>query len=317
MPYEPGNKSATDGQRAYNRIIYEDSLLRIGLFRCRPWEDLFHDDDQALGRYLVFPRTGVLITPDGGEPLVADPTVVMFYNKFQTYRRQKLSESGDACAYVEFDPQVLANVLPHYDPLRDDGPSSPFHIHRAPSDPRSYLLQHLIVTHILRESRPDSLVVQETMMQVLERIVERALLPASSSGAASQTRHAHTRLAREAQALVATRFHESLTLDDIAAQLYVSPYHLCRVFRQQTGATLHQYRNDLRLRRALEHVLGGENDLAALAGSLGYANHSHFTKAFRRQFQTTPSELRDSPDLRVSVLADRRRQQMSKNLTVR
>lgn len=298
-------------QGAYNRIIYHDDLLSVGLFRCRPWEDLFHDDNQALGRYLVFPRTGVLITPDGGEPLVADPTVVMFYNRFQTYRRRKLSDNGDACAYFEFHPQILAQVLPHYDPLREDGPHYPFPIHRAPSDARSYLLQHLVVAHILRQARPDSLLVQEAMMQVLERIFDRALPAPLANGASSPTGRAHAHLAHEAQSLLATRFRESLTLDDIAAQLYVSPYHLCRVFRQQTGVTLHQYRNDLRLRRALEQVLGGENDLSTLALSLGFANHSHFTKAFRRQFQATPSDLRDSIDLRASANL----QQMSKNLT--
>lgn len=296
---------------AYNRTIYQDALLRVGLFRCRPWQDLFHNDNQALGHYLVFPRTGVLITPDGGEPLVADPTVVMFYNKFQTYRRGKLSESGDACAYFEFQPQILAQALPDSDPQRDDDPHYPFPIHRAPSDPRSFLLQRLVIAHILREPCPDKLVVQETIMHVLQRIVDSAL-PSQRADTSSSTGCAHARLAREAQSLLATRFRESLTLDEIAAQLFVSPYHLCRVFRRQTGATLHQYRNDLRLRQGLEHVLQGEQDLSALALSLGYANHSHFTKAFRRQFQATPSGLRDSVDRRDSVDLH----QMSKNLTV-
>lgn len=276
----------------YNRIIYDDDFVRVGLFRCRPWQDLFHDDDRALGRYLVFPRTGVLITPHGGEPLVADPTVVMFYNKFQTYRRHKLSDQGDACAYFEFSPQVLACVLPHYDPHCHDGPHYPFPLRRAPSDARSYLLHRLVIAHLLHEAHPDKLFVQETMLQVLGRVVDNALPHAPRKPVQSETRQAHATLAREAQSLLATRYHESLPLDEIAGRLYVSPYHLCRVFRRQTGVTLHQYRNNLRLRQGLERILGGENDLSALALSLGYANHSHFTKAFRRQFRATPSDLR-------------------------
>lgn len=299
-------------EEAYNRIIYDDEFLRVGLFRCRPWQDLFHDDDRALGRYLVFPRTGVLITLDGGEPLVADPTVVMFYNKFQTYRRHKLSDQGDACAYFEFAPHVLADILPHYDPHCDDGPHYPFSVHRARSDARSYLLHRLVVSHLLHEAHPDELFVQETMMQVLGHIVDHALPHVPRKNAQSETWQAHAALAREAQTLLATRFHESLPLDEIAAHLYVSPYHLCRVFRRQTGVTLHQYRNDLRLRQGLERILGGESDLSALALSLGYANHSHFTKTFRRQFQTTPSDLRGT----AALHAARSLPQMSKNLTV-
>lgn len=300
-PYGP----LPHGPGAYNRTVYHDDLLRIGLFSCRPWEDLFHDDTQAQGRYVVFPHSCVFITPEGDERHVADPTVVVFYNKHQTYRRAKLSDHGDACAYFEFAPQVLREVMPHYDPSREDRPDYPFPVNVGRSDAHSYLLHRLVVAHILQEDAPDSLFVQETIMHVLQRIVHD-VLPQSPQRTHSQaTRHAHVALARDAQSLLATRFHEPLTLPDIAARLHVSPYHLCRVFRRQTGRTIHQHRKDLRLRAALDHVLGGETDLGALALTLGFANHSHFTKAFRLLFQTTPSNLRDPHALR----------QISKNLT--
>lgn len=301
-PYRPLRQDAG----AYNYTVYQDDLLRIGLFRCRPWEELFYDDTQAQGRYVVFPHSCVYITPEGDERHVADPTVVVFYNKYQTYRRAKLSEHGDACAYFEFAPEVLREVMPHYDPAREDRPDYPFPVNVGRSDAHSYLLHRLVVAHVLQQETPNTLFVQETMIYVLQQTVENAL-PASSEPAPSrETRRAHADLAREAQSLLATHFHEPLTLPQIAARLHVSPYHLCRVFRRQTGRTIHQHRKDLRLRAALDHVLGGETDLAHLALALGFANHSHFTKAFRLLFNTTPSNLRDPQALR----------QMSKNLTV-
>ncbi|MFW6097019.1 MAG: helix-turn-helix transcriptional regulator [Chloroflexota bacterium] len=294
------------GPGAYNRTVYHDDLLRIGLFFCRPWEDLFHDDTQAQGRYVVFPHSCVYITPEGDERHVADPTVVIFYNKHQTYRRAKLSEQGDACAYFEFAPDVLREVMPHYDPAREDRPDYPFPLNVGRSDAHSYLLHRLVVAHVLQQDTPDSLFVQETMMHVLQRTVENALPPSSKQAPSRATRRAHAHLARDAQSLLAMHFHEPLTLPQIAARLHVSPYHLCRVFRRQTGRTIHQHRKDLRLRAALDHVLAGETDLGDLALALGFANHSHFTKAFRLLFNTTPSNLRDPQALR----------QMSKNLTV-
>ena len=301
-----------NGQQAYNSIVYHDELLRIGLFRCQPWEDLFRDDTRAMGRYLVFPHTGVFITPEGGETLVADPTVVMFYNKHQSYRRAKLSENGDACAYFEFAPEVLCDVLPRYDPARDDRPDYPFPVNRGPSDAHSYLLHRLVLAHIERERSPDSLFVQETMIEVLERILDNVYPQRQTNGATAATRRAHAALVRDVQSLLATQFQAPLTLQQIAALLHVSPYHLCRVFRRQTGFSIHQYRNDLRLRVALEHVLDGATDLGALALTLGFANHSHFSKAFRLLFDATPSDLRD---VRAERAASSLRQ-MSKNLTV-
>jgi AraC-like DNA-binding protein len=306
MKRQSPENSRFEGQYAFNRRIYQDALIGIGLFRCRPWEDLFREDSQAMGRYLVFPHSCVLITPEGGECLVVDPTVVVFYNRHQTYRRAKLSEEGDACAYFEFAPEVLSEVLPHYDPGRDDRPDYPFRANYGPSDPQSYLLHRVVLTRVLSQEHPDRLFVQETMIRVLERALDNAFPNGRSQRESLATRRAHAALARETNSLLATCFREALTLDEIASRLFVSPYHLCRVFRRQTGSTIHRHRNDLRLRAALDLVLDGQTDLGSLALELGFANHSHFSKAFRRHFRAAPSDLRDPRSLR----------ELSKNLTV-
>ena len=71
-----------------------------------------------------------------------------------------------------------------------------------------------------------------------------------------------------------------------------SVFHLCRSFRRATGLTLHDYRDEVRLRLALERLEGGERDLSRLALDLGYSSHSHFTAAFRRSFGAPPSSMR-------------------------
>ena len=80
-------------------------------------------------------------------------------------------------------------------------------------------------------------------------------------------------------------------LEDIARGLYVSTFHLCRLFKQETGMPMHRYVNRLRLREALEQLTEGA-DLTQLALSLGFAGHSHFTTAFRKEFGVPPSEVR-------------------------
>ncbi|NOT06869.1 MAG: helix-turn-helix transcriptional regulator, partial [Gemmatimonadales bacterium] len=78
----------------------------------------------------------------------------------------------------------------------------------------------------------------------------------------------------------------------LARRLGVSPYHLCRVFREATGTTLHAYRLDLRLRAALEQLDLPGAPLSRLAHELGFSSHSHFTATLRRRFGTTPSAFR-------------------------
>jgi len=82
------------------------------------------------------------------------------------------------------------------------------------------------------------------------------------------------------------------SLERLAAQVGLSPFVLARRFRRTLGESIHQYRLALRLREALERLAAGESDLTALALDLGFADHAHFTNAFRRRFGLPPSAAR-------------------------
>ncbi len=69
--------------------------------------------------------------------------------------------------------------------------------------------------------------------------------------------------------------------------MHASPFHLSRVFREQTGSSLHAYRTEARLRAGLERIADGEG-LAGLAADLGFASQAHLTDRFRRVFGVTP-----------------------------
>jgi AraC family transcriptional regulator len=92
--------------------------------------------------------------------------------------------------------------------------------------------------------------------------------------------------------LLRRRFREKLRLDDIGRALHVSTYHLCRLFKEETGEPIHRYLNRLRLRHAMEAIAAGPVDLSDLAVGLGYSDHSHFTAAFRKEFGVSPGKVR-------------------------
>jgi AraC-like DNA-binding protein len=277
-----------------HRRVFEGELVYVGLFHCRPWHPLFHDDRITTGDLVVFPRSSVYITHEGHEPLVADPNVVVFYNRGQAYERGKLSAAGDFSEYFGFQPQILWNVLQRYDPGSRDRPENPFRFTHAPSDAHSYLLQRTVVQHVLSGGPPDPVFVEEAALNLLERVLARTLPLRRSPAKTAATRRAHRDLAHDARSLLATSFAEPLTLQEIADRLYSSPYHLSRVFRQQTGETIHQYRNQLRLRAGLAYLLDTDLDLSTLALRLGYSHHSHFSHAFRQAFAVTPTGIREA-----------------------
>ena len=127
-------------------------------------------------------------------------------------------------------------------------------------------------------------------IEVLESLIEYSFSQRMGSVGTKQTTISeHRQLAFEAQKMLAAQYNRRLTLQHVADALFVSPYHLSRVFRQQTGQPIYRFLEQLRLRNAFERLGDYRNDLTQLALKTGYTSHSHFTAAFRRHFGTTPS----------------------------
>jgi AraC-like DNA-binding protein len=58
------------------------------------------------------------------------------------------------------------------------------------------------------------------------------------------------------------------------------------------GLSLRRYAKRLRARIAADRLATGARDLTELALDLGYADHSHFTNAFRQEWGLPPSRFR-------------------------
>lgn len=99
-------------------------------------------------------------------------------------------------------------------------------------------------------------------------------------------------LAAAALRLIGEGYAEELTLQDLAGRLYVSPSHLSRVLRRQTGHTFGQALLLTRLRQA-KSLLRDTGDLAIdIAVACGFASAQHFCAAFKRESGMTPLQYR-------------------------
>ncbi|MFJ8086209.1 helix-turn-helix transcriptional regulator [Streptomyces sp. NPDC096205] len=100
----------------------------------------------------------------------------------------------------------------------------------------------------------------------------------------------HRALAADALELLAAR--PATSLEELARALATSPAHLSRVFRNVTGRPVSAHRNELRVRRALDLLARGADDLGRLAADLGFADHAHLTRTIKRHTGHPPSTLR-------------------------
>jgi AraC-like DNA-binding protein len=296
--YAPaGNQAAVtpaSPRRDIDVVVYESPVLRIGRWRCPRAHPAFCDSGPASDTVFVFPRDSVWIQHEGGAPFIADANTVTYYNAGQRYRRARLSAWGDRCEWFAFSPAVVSEAMAAHEPAARDRIDRPFRFSHGPADADSYLRQRLIVEHVAGRLRPDRLYVEETMLDVLGCVSSRAYGLHDVQARPARRGRRDVDLVEAARDVIAHRFRVDLSLADIARLIDTSVFHLARVFRRRTGFSLHGYRNQLRLRMALEALRDSKADLSELALDLGFSSHSHFSETFRRSFGRTPSEFRRS-----------------------
>lgn len=81
-------------------------------------------------------------------------------------------------------------------------------------------------------------------------------------------------------------------LEEMAAMAGITPSHFCRVFKKATGISPHHYVLKARLDKAQQMLVQTELSLVHLAEATGFASQSHFSRAFKGWFGTTPSAYR-------------------------
>lgn len=96
---------------------------------------------------------------------------------------------------------------------------------------------------------------------------------------------------RAVQALIAEHCAESLSLDELAREAGMSRYHFVRAFSRAVGMTPHAWQLDRRIERARAWLERGMS-LADAALQLGFADQSHFQRAFKQRVAATPGEYR-------------------------
>jgi AraC-like DNA-binding protein len=79
---------------------------------------------------------------------------------------------------------------------------------------------------------------------------------------------------------------------ELAREADVEPLTLARTFRQFYRVPLGTYARQLRLERCAAMLRGSDTPLAAVALAGGFADQSHFTRAFRRRYGVTPQVFR-------------------------
>ena len=83
---------------------------------------------------------------------------------------------------------------------------------------------------------------------------------------------------------------EDLSIETLARKYYLSKYHMMRKFKEETGYTIHNYIVSKRLLLARTQIAEGTPVLKAAQLS-GFSDYTTFSRAYKKQFGSAPSQL--------------------------
>lgn len=138
--------------------------------------------------------------------------------------------------------------------------------------------------HRLSERPGSSMLERDShLTEALVLLVGRHAAPPRAPGSPGQERRA-VRLSRE---YLEEHAEENVTLGTLARFAGLSPFHLCRVFREGVGMTPHAYQTQVRVRRA-KSLLRAGLPIALVAAEAGFYDQAHLTRHFKGIVGLTP-----------------------------
>ena len=277
---------AADAARV--ELLFASTVLSIARFRCPPGDERWSRENWIGERpHVVFPHVPVAIRQRPGPVLIADATQAVLYRADEYYERERLAPDGDRSTFLTIEPGAGARIV-----------STIASTQVTVTAPEA--LQVRLLAELCGRGDIEPLEIEELGLRLVARVLDRSRSGQrrGSVGAAgpgnrrAATRRAHATAVADAQRWVAADATASRSLAEIGAAIGVSPFHLARLFRNQTGFSLHGYRDQLRLRMALDRLAEDDTNLATMAVELGFFSHSHFSDRFRQAFGASPSSVR-------------------------
>ena len=85
---------------------------------------------------------------------------------------------------------------------------------------------------------------------------------------------------------------QHLTLAQLGAVVFMSPYHFARLFQHSTGVPPHRFVVRARIDHAADLLAAPELTIAQISRVVGFRTPSHFATVFHRIMGVTPSAYR-------------------------
>jgi AraC-like DNA-binding protein len=258
-------------------VLGRSDSLTLHDVRCSATASAASEEELEPSYSVAVPVAGVYVREANGRAIVGAPGVALLMNAGEAYRTAHPAGHGDRSLELVLSADVA-------EPFTD--PATGTFRRRVVRIPPRLELELRALSRAAGRGEVSSLELDERGHGLID-----GLFGWAPSRSLPNRQRATVDRALE---YLAWQFMDDVDLPTVAAEVGVSPHHLSRLFRAGTGITLSRYRTELRVRAALERIEHGASDLSAVACDVGFFDHAHMTRTFRRLLGRTPTNVRRS-----------------------
>ena len=273
------------------KVLFESLGISVVDFRCRAHVAAEGGEEPNPTHSIVLVRKGLFRRTHQRETVLADANHLLLFNAGAPYRYAHPLPGGDACTILTVQTHRALELVSRHAPADAEHPDRPFGRGHGLSSPRAVRLHWELLHLVARQA--GGLALEDTLAELAREAVAcayRAPVPRRRASPTAQRRRRD--LVEAVKLMIGERLEGPPSLTELADVLGCSPYHLSHTFHGTAGLSLRGYVRRLKARVAAERLAVGARGLTALALDLGYADHSHFTNSFRREWGVSPSTFR-------------------------
>ncbi len=274
-------RSGAPGRATPTRLAHgagwsvEDVICTSG-----PADRPFEEQHRAVSIAVVLSGTFEYRAPSGRTLMT--PGSLLLGNAGQCFECAHTHAAGDRCVAFRFSPELFERIA------ADADAAQPFRAGRVPPVRASaaVVARAAYGVSALGAGRGAWEVLAYRLAAVAGRLSAgaRPELRSPTAGALARTTDSVRRIEGNPAA--------PWTLEQLAAEAGLSPFHYLRTFKRVTGVTPHQFILRARLRMAALDLEADGERIIAVASAAGFDDLSNFNHAFRAEFGVAPRTYR-------------------------
>jgi Response regulator containing CheY-like receiver domain and AraC-type DNA-binding domain len=100
-------------------------------------------------------------------------------------------------------------------------------------------------------------------------------------------------LAEKCKEYINENYGSDINLEDLSKAVDRNGSYISHIFKQETGKSFSEYLNEVRIRKAVQHLNSGSMLVYEIAKSVGFKDYRYFTQVFKKITGKSPSEFKN------------------------